>query len=115
MKAVPSLVVEAIDAERQRLSGETFQALGHNQPDRLAVLDQRGRWAVFSGDWDHEVAAPLRWAEDDQHVLFAAEDRGRRHLWQFALGDRRADIVFEGGHVGSFAQAAAMESLPPQQ
>lgn len=82
------------------------QALGHNQPDRLAVLDQRGHWAVFSDGWDHEVAAPLRWAEDDQHVLFAAEDRGRRHLWRFALGDRRADIVFEGGHVGSFALAA---------
>jgi dipeptidyl aminopeptidase/acylaminoacyl peptidase len=82
----------------------SHQALGHNQPDRLAVLDQRGHWAVFSGDWDHEVAAPLRWAEDDQQVLFAAEARGRRHLWQFALGDRQADIVFEGGHVGSFAQ-----------
>jgi dipeptidyl aminopeptidase/acylaminoacyl peptidase len=84
----------------------SHQALGHNQYDRLAVLDQQGRWAVFSEDWDCEVAAPLRWAEDDQHVLFAAEERGRRHLWQFALGDRRADVVFEGGHVGSFAQAA---------
>jgi dipeptidyl aminopeptidase/acylaminoacyl peptidase len=84
----------------------SHQALGHNQPDRLAVLDQQGRWAVFSDDWDHEVAAPLRWSDDDQQLLFAAEDRGRRHLWRFALGERRADIVFEGGHVGSFAQAA---------
>jgi dipeptidyl aminopeptidase/acylaminoacyl peptidase len=84
----------------------SHQALGHNQPDRLAVLDQRGHWAVFSGDWDHEVAAPLRWAEDDQQVLFTAEDRGRRHLWRFALGDREAQVLFEGGHVGSFAQAS---------
>lgn len=82
------------------------QAAGHNHPDRLAVLDQRGQWAVFSEDWDHEVSAPLRWAEDDQSVLFAAEARGRRHLWRFALGDRRAEIVFEGGHVGSFVQAS---------
>ncbi len=99
----------------------SHQALGHNQPDQLAVLDQHGRWAVFSGDWDREVAAPLRWAEDDQHVLFAAEDRGRRHLWQFALGDRQVEIVFEGGHVGSFAQAAGFTVInhdgvvfPPQ-
>ncbi|MCE4537041.1 S9 family peptidase [Pelomonas sp. P7] len=80
----------------------SHQARGHNRPTQLAVLDQHGRWAVFSEGWDHEVSAPLRWAEDDQAVLFTAEDRGRRHLWQFALGDRRADIVFEGGHVGSF-------------
>ncbi len=84
----------------------SHQARGHNQPNRLAVLDQQGRWAVFSEGWDHEVAAPLCWAEDDQSVLFAAEDRGRRHLWQFALGDRQADVVIEGGHVGSFALAA---------
>ncbi|MFX7870387.1 hypothetical protein ABTK02_20165, partial [Acinetobacter baumannii] len=38
------------------------QAAGHNRPDQLAVLDQQGRWAVFSADWDREVAAPLAWA-----------------------------------------------------
>lgn len=84
----------------------SHQALGHNRPDQLAVLDQRGHWAVFSEGWDHEVGAPLRWADDDQALLFAAEDRGRRHLWRFALGERRAEIVFEGGHVGSFSVAA---------
>ena len=84
----------------------SHQALGHNRPTQLAVLDQQGRWAVFSEDWDHEVAAPLRWAADDQSLLFAAEERGRRHLWQFTLGDRLAEPIFEGGHVGSFALAA---------
>ncbi len=84
----------------------SHQARGHNRPTQLAVLDQRGHWAVFSEGWDHEVSAPLRWAEDDQCLLFAAEDRGRRHLWQFALGDRRAGVAFEGGHVGSFALSA---------
>jgi len=84
------------------------QALGHNQPDRLAVLDQHANWAVFSEDWDHEVSAPLQWTDDDQAVLFAAEERGRRHLWRFALGDRRAEALFEGGHVGSFAQAGGI-------
>ena len=84
----------------------SHQAAGHNQPNRLAVLDDQGRWAVFSEDWDHEVSAPLRWAPDDQSVLFAAEARGRRHLWQFLLGERLAEPIFEGGHVGSFALAA---------
>jgi dipeptidyl aminopeptidase/acylaminoacyl peptidase len=80
----------------------SHQALGHNQPDQLAVLDQHGQWAVFSEGWDHEVSAPLRWAEDDFSVLFAAEERGRRHLWQFDLALREAHRLFEGGHVGSF-------------
>lgn len=84
----------------------SHQALGHNQPAQLAVLDQHGRWAVFSEGWDHAVTAPLHWAEDDQSVFFVAEDRGRRPLWQFALGDRTAAPVFESGHVGSFAIAA---------
>ncbi|MFG6487231.1 S9 family peptidase [Roseateles sp. BYS78W] len=99
----------------------SHQALGHNQPDRLAVLDQRGHWAVFSEDWDHTVAAPLCWAEDDQAVLLAAEEHGRRHLWRFALGDRRAEALFEGGHVGAFAHAGGITVInhdgmqfPPQ-
>ncbi|RZL49087.1 MAG: S9 family peptidase [Variovorax sp.] len=86
----------------------SHQALGHNQPERLAVLDQQGHWAVFSDAWDHEVTAPLCWAEDDQAVLFTAEEHGRRHLWRFALGDRRAERVFEGGHVGAFAHAGGI-------
>ena len=84
----------------------SHQAQGHNQPDRLAVLDQQGHWAVFSEDWDRIVAAPLRWREDDQAVRFAAEDRGRRHLWELGLGDREVGLLFEGGHVGSFDSAA---------
>ena len=86
----------------------SHQARGHNQPHQLAVLDQHGQWAVFSDDWDHDVSAPLQWAQDDQAVLFAAEARGRRHLWRFALGDRHAEIAFEGGHVGSFAHAGGI-------
>jgi dipeptidyl aminopeptidase/acylaminoacyl peptidase len=84
----------------------SHQALGHNRPNQLAVLDQQGQWAVFSEDWDHEVSAPLRWAVDDQSVLFAAEERGRRHLWQFVLGESLAEPIFHGGHVGSFALSA---------
>ena len=80
----------------------SHQARGHNQPHQLAVLDQQGQWAVFSEDWDHEVSAPLRWAPDDASVLFAAEQRGCRHVWQFDLASRQAQRLFEGGHASSF-------------
>jgi len=86
----------------------SHQGLKHTMPAQLAVLDTQGRWAVFSGDWDHEVTAPLVWAEDDQALLFGAEEKGRRHLWQFALSERTAARLFEGGNATSFAAGAGV-------
>ena len=43
----------------------SHQALRHTMPQQLAVLDTHGHWAVLSEHWDREVAAPLRWDEDD--------------------------------------------------
>jgi dipeptidyl aminopeptidase/acylaminoacyl peptidase len=83
----------------------SHQGLKHTMPQQLAVLDDRGQWAVMSADWDHEVAAPLRWRDDDLAVCFCAEEKGRRHLWQFELQTQAAGKLFEGGHVGSFAMA----------
>ncbi|PND37593.1 S9 family peptidase [Paucibacter aquatile] len=84
----------------------SHQGLKHTMPGQLAVLDTAGHWAVMSADWDHEVSAPLVWDEDDLSILLAAEQAGRRHLWRFELKHCQAEIVFEGGHVGSFALAA---------
>ena len=80
----------------------------HTMPAQLAVLDTQGQWAVLSGDWDHEVSAPLVWAEDDLGLLFGAEEKGRRHLWHFDLVARCAQMVFEGGNATSFAAAAGV-------
>ncbi|MDC8787147.1 S9 family peptidase [Roseateles koreensis] len=77
----------------------------HTMPAQLAVLDTQGQWAVVSDTWDHEVSAPLVWAEDDLHLLFTAEDRGRRHLWQFNLQTQEAALRFEGGNATAFSQA----------
>ena len=80
----------------------------HTMPAQLAVLDTQGQWAVLSGDWDHEVTAPLVWAEDDLGLLFGAEKKGRRHLWHFDLAERTARMLFEGGNATSFAAAAGV-------
>jgi dipeptidyl aminopeptidase/acylaminoacyl peptidase len=80
-------------------------------PDQLAVWDrgsnvESGGWEVVSAEWDHEVHAPLLWEADGQALLFAAEQRGRQHLWRFDLPDRRAEVVAAGGWVQSFDKAA---------
>ncbi|OWQ93526.1 peptidase S9 [Roseateles aquatilis] len=84
----------------------SHQGLKHTMPQQLAVLDTHGHWAVLSEDWDQEVAAPLRWDEDDLGVIFCAEDRGRRHLYRFDVKTLHAFLLFEGGHAGAFALEA---------
>ena len=79
----------------------------HTLPAQLAVWEREsGGWSVESGEWDHEVEAPLLWEDDGQALLFAAQQRGRRHLWRFDLPDRRAEVVASGGWVQAFDKSA---------
>ncbi len=83
------------------------QAVKHTMPAQLALWDrEEARWEVVSGEWDHEVHAPLQWEDDGQAVLFCAEQQGRTHLWRFDLPDRRAEVVVHGGWVSGFDKAA---------
>ena len=80
----------------------------HTMPTQLALLERgsKPRWEVVSAEWDHEVQAPLQWEDDGSAVLFAAEQKGRRHLWRFDIADRRAEVVVPGGWVSAFDKAA---------
>ncbi len=85
----------------------SHQGAKHTMPAQLAVLERATKdWQVVSGEWDHEVQAPLRWEADGLALLFAAEQQGRRHLWRFDLAGRRAEVVFRGGWLESFDKAA---------
>ncbi|MBV8603598.1 MAG: S9 family peptidase [Pelomonas sp.] len=86
----------------------SHQAKSHTMPTWAAVLDGQGRWAVFSEEFDQSVAAPLVWSEDDEALLFGAEERGRRHVWRLDLGAREVSRLFVGGNATSFAQAAGV-------
>jgi dipeptidyl aminopeptidase/acylaminoacyl peptidase len=69
-----------------------------------ALLDPRSRrsWRRLAAGWDHEANAPLRWTADGGALLFTAEERGRCHLWQLALG--QANGVPEALHRGGWVQ-----------
>ncbi len=94
------------DGERLAFTA-SHQARKHTMPEQLALWTRRGgAWEVLSADWDHEVQAPLQWADDGRSLLFAAEQQGRRHLWRFHLDERRAEVVVAGGWVSAFDEAA---------
>jgi dipeptidyl aminopeptidase/acylaminoacyl peptidase len=85
----------------------SHQERKHTMPRQLALWEREGgNWELVSGEWDHEVEPPLVWEADGLAVLFAAEEKGRRHLWRFDLPDRRAEVVVAGAWVSGFDKAA---------
>ena len=85
----------------------SHQQAKHTMPSQLAVWERASAvWDLFSAEWDHEPHAPLQWEDDGQALLFAAEQKGRTHLWRFDLPDRRAEVVVAGGWVSGFDKAA---------
>jgi dipeptidyl aminopeptidase/acylaminoacyl peptidase len=83
------------------------QGIKHTMPSQLALWHrENGHWELTSGEWDHDIHAPLLWEEDGQAVLLTSEQKGRKHLWRFDLPDRRAEVVVAGGWVGGFDKAA---------
>jgi dipeptidyl aminopeptidase/acylaminoacyl peptidase len=107
------------DGPRYSPDGSTLACLAahvgrrHTMPNRIALRSGEGPWRVVGRDWNLDVESPLRWAPDSASILFAAQERGRRHLWRYPVrhpGRRtRADgpgsnleIVVPGGWVQGF-------------
>jgi dipeptidyl aminopeptidase/acylaminoacyl peptidase len=104
------------DAPRYSPDGSTLACLAahigkrHTMPNRIALRASGGPWRIVGRDWDIDVDAPLRWSSDGASILFAAQVRGRRHLWRHDVrhpGRRRVDgpgsnVVLQGGWVQSF-------------
>ncbi|HRP29674.1 MAG TPA: S9 family peptidase, partial [Burkholderiaceae bacterium] len=91
----------------------SHQARRHTMPTQLALLERGGRrakpgWRLIAADWDRSVDAPLRCTVQDDAVLFTAEDRGRRHLFQIALDAHTPQPVARGGWVQGFDCAGDM-------
>ena len=90
----------------------SHQGRKHTMPQQLALWTRGSSapWALLSDTWDHEVHAPLQWADDGASLLFTAEDRGRQHLWRWTLsgpsntgtGAPTPTVVADGGWVQSF-------------
>ncbi len=74
----------------------------HTALPQLALIDGPSRWRALGNDWDLAVDAPLRWSAGGQSIWFAAEQRGRRHLWRAELQAEHRSIAHEGGWVQGY-------------
>ena len=80
----------------------------HTMPGRLTFL-QRGKRPRVAGErWIIDVDKPLRWAPDGKSVLFAADERGRRHLWRCEVANESLTMAVQGGSVQGFDVGGAI-------
>ena len=77
----------------------------HTMPGRLAFIARGKRPRVVGEKWRIDVEGPLRWETGGRSVLFAAQERGRCHLWRYALGEQAPSIAVKGGWVQGFDAA----------
>jgi len=96
------------DGPRYSPDGSTLACLAanigrrHTLPNRIALRRGEGPWRIVGRDWHIDVEAPLAWSPDGESILFAAQERGRRHLWRYGVrGDAVAPAV-RGGWVQGF-------------
>lgn len=110
-RRVTALTADAawsFDAPRYSPDGSRIACLAanvgkrHTMFGRLAIL-RRGEKPRVTGDrWPVDVEGPLRWSPDGESVLFAAQEKGRCHLWRADPESGRLSVAVQGGWVQGF-------------
>ncbi len=80
----------------------THVGVRHTMFGRLALIPRGGRPRIVSEEWRVDVEAPLRWTPDGSVVLFAAQERGRCHLWRCDIAKGALSLAVSGGWVQGF-------------
>ena len=77
----------------------------HTALARPALVAADGTLEPLCPGWDRHVDSRLLWAADGQGLRFAAEDRGRRHLWRLPLQAAEPTVEQAGDWVQGFDAA----------
>ena len=85
----------------------------HTMPGRLAIVERGKRWRAVDFRRDIDVEGQLRWSRNGATLLFAAQERGRCHLWRCDPASGALSMELAGGWVQGFdvAGAAGNETL----
>ena len=98
----------AYESPRYSPDGESLACVAthvgrrHTMPGRLAFLHRGEPPRVVGNNWQIDVEGPLRWTLDGAAVLFAAQERGRNHLWRYDLRREALALAVQGGWVQGF-------------
>ena len=98
----------AYEAPRYSPDGRTLACIAthvekrHTSFGRLAFVAAGQRPKVVGARWDIDVEGPLRWTRDGAALLFAAEEKGRRHLWRYDIARDSLAPAVKGGWVQGF-------------
>jgi dipeptidyl aminopeptidase/acylaminoacyl peptidase len=77
--------------------------LRHTMPGRVALIRRGGRPRIVTGPEGRiDVEGPLAWTLEGTALLFAAQERGRRHLWRLDLQGAAPAVAVRGGWVQGF-------------
>ena len=74
----------------------------HTALSQLALIERGGRPRVVGRQWDLDVEGALRWSRDGGSVYFAAQQRGRCHLWRCDTRSRGLTRAVRGGWIQGF-------------
>jgi dipeptidyl aminopeptidase/acylaminoacyl peptidase len=74
----------------------------HTMPGRLAYLRHGKPPRVVGDAWRIDVEGPLRFTPDGAAVLFAAQAKGRCHLWRCDVRSEALSLAVQGGWVQGF-------------
>ena len=96
------------DAPRYSPDGTTIACASANAGKRHTMFGRltflrRGKPPVRVGNgWPLDIEGPLRWVADGSAVVFAAQQRGRCHLWRYDLRRDALSMRLQGGWVQGF-------------
>lgn len=69
---------------------------------KVALLDRKSGKLRVTSQWDRNINAPLRWADDAKSIYFTADECSRLNVWRLMLGAKKPGLVVQGGTVTDF-------------
>ena len=96
------------DAPRYSPDGSTIACASANAGKRHTMFGRltflrRGKRPVRVGErWTLDIEGPLRWSRDGSALAFAAQQRGRCHLWRYDVRADALSLCLRGGWVQGF-------------
>jgi dipeptidyl aminopeptidase/acylaminoacyl peptidase len=76
--------------------------LRHTMPNRLAILRNGKRPRIAGNEWKIDPEGTLCWSPGGDAIYFAAQEKGRNHLWRYDIARQELTLAVRGGWIQGF-------------